>query len=164
MVIIRFAPADTSKLAIILEAMETLTEEEQAEMASLIMKRDEEEEEEVNYGARTLGRACMYGVKGEVIFRPKGSICRGDQPVVSKGQSARKNRKDPRVRNRKNASSERAKERRNPRGTTATSRPAARGMQSNKPAAKPKSRGGPCMYDAKGKVIYAPSGSDCRDR
>ena len=38
----------------------------------------EVEEPKVDFSNRTLGRACMYGARGEVIYRPKGGRCRGD--------------------------------------------------------------------------------------
>lgn len=57
---------------------------------------DDEEEEEPDYGLRTLGRSCMYGAQGEVIFRPAGARCRGDagpaalDPPDAPGREARK--------------------------------------------------------------------------
>jgi hypothetical protein len=39
---------------------------------------DADDEAAVDYEHRTLGRACMYGSRGEVLYRPSGSICRGD--------------------------------------------------------------------------------------
>lgn len=45
-------------------------------------KTDEDFEAiEAEYSARTLGRACMYGLRGEVIYRPAGARCRGDEPT-----------------------------------------------------------------------------------
>lgn len=44
-------------------------------------KTDEDFEAiEAEYNSRTLGRACMYGGRGEVIYRPAGARCRGDGP------------------------------------------------------------------------------------
>ena len=39
---------------------------------------DDEEEVLQDYGVRTLGKSCMYGARGEVIFRPAGAVCRGE--------------------------------------------------------------------------------------
>lgn len=49
---------------------------------------DDDDEEDANFGERTLGRACMYGGNGEVIFRPEGSVCRGDVPAAPSDSSA----------------------------------------------------------------------------
>jgi hypothetical protein len=40
-------------------------------------KTDDELDDE-NFGARTLGGVCMYGAKGDVIYRPPGAHCKGD--------------------------------------------------------------------------------------
>jgi len=50
-------------------------------------KRDEadreldgrEEDDRQNEGERTLGRACIYGRRDQVLYRPPGARCRGDQ-------------------------------------------------------------------------------------
>ena len=47
-------------------------------------KISDDDEEEEDFDGRALGRACMYGGDGEVLFRPEGSICRGDLPRKSR--------------------------------------------------------------------------------
>lgn len=112
-----------------------------------IENEEETESEKVDYGSRTLGRACMYGARGEVIFRPKGSRCRGDAPaapVVS--DSVRSDRK------------RRAAMRRDTQAeglTPSTSR--------RSEAAPNKRRAqGSCIYGGDGRVVYAPAGATCR--
>jgi len=40
-------------------------------------------------GGGSAGQACMYGVKGEVIHRPAGAVCKGDAPApASQAQGA----------------------------------------------------------------------------
>lgn len=40
------------------------------------------------FESRTLGRACIYGTKGEVIYKPADVICAPDESVTSKSATA----------------------------------------------------------------------------
>lgn len=48
-----------------------------------------------SFGTRTLGGACMYGPRGEVIHRPPGARCRGDAAPALAGPTPRAERGQP---------------------------------------------------------------------
>lgn len=109
----------------------------------------EEEAQPVDDGARTLGKACMYGTRGQVIYRPRGAACRGDaHPAPSRalGRGAR-----PQVARPSPAAADPVARRDTPR------RAAGRA----EPAQAPKARGR-CIIGGDGRVVHAPPGVDCR--
>ncbi len=100
----------------------------------------EDEEEESDYDSRTLGRSCMYGPGGKVIYRPRGARCKGDSPRDSEADGRR------------------------PPLQQLESAPAA-APQPRAPARPRKKKiraTGRCTYGAGGKLVYAPPGVDCR--
>ena len=65
-------------------------------------KRLEEDEKEPDFHQRTLGRSCMYGSDGSVIYRPSGARCKGDPPAArsrSANQPKSRSRAAPRTSN-----------------------------------------------------------------
>lgn len=121
----------------------------------------EEAEEVVDYGARTLGKSCMYGTRGEVIFRPRGAACRGDaQPAAPAARAARARPGNPRRVGGAQAPAARSD---TPNATVV--RPAARrspSKPSGSRASKPSGSRGSCIFGGDGRVVYAPPGADCR--
>ena len=109
-----------------------------------------EEPEVVDYGARTLGKSCMYGVRGEVIYRPRGADCRGEDRAAPRAPSPAVKR--PEARPKRSGPAAIA-----PRSAAA---PAGR-QRSTEKEERPRSRG-TCIYGAGDRVVYAPPGVDCR--
>jgi len=96
--------------------------------------------------APTLGRACIYGVNDEVVYRPAGSWCRGDTPPPAK------QRRD------KASSGAPTDARRSPAAapSSAYRYPEVR----RKKKVKRKTSAG-CLYGKGGEILYAPDTSDC---
>jgi hypothetical protein len=101
-------------------------------------KRRRKKSSAEDYGNRTLGRACMYGPNGEVVFRPRGSRCKGDPPPAAPAANA--------------AGASRS-------GAPESGDVTRKARQDPK---KQKLSAGKCMYGADGKLIYASRGADCR--
>lgn len=103
-----------------------------------------------DFSSRTLGKSCMYGVRGEVIFRPAGTRCRGDGPAVEPNAKAK-------ARASAGATAKRKK------------RPPAQAAQKLRSPVQPASNSpsdrrsqGSCIVGGDGRVLYAPPGVDCR--
>ena len=88
-----------------------------------------------DFSTRTLGKSCMYGVRGEVIFRPAGAHCRGDAPAAPAPRPAARPKR--------------------PKAQKARS-------QARSAADSPSGPRGSCIIGIDGRVFYAPPGVDCR--
>ena len=128
-------------------------EADSAEAESEIVEdAGDDEEEAVDYESRTLGRACIYGVRGEVVFRPRGRRCRGDHA------KPRPHGEDSRGR--------RAVKSDATQGVPAARRPdaprnEARARKASEVHSPARARGR-CIRGAGDRIIYAPPGVDCR--
>ncbi len=94
----------------------------------------EDADEEEDPGERTLGRSCMYGTNGKVIFRPRGGRCKGDPPPASTRRGTAQSRGTPVVQEHTAPAKKKQKQKRG---------------------------SGSCIYGAGNKVLYAPKGADC---
>ncbi|MEZ4293064.1 MAG: hypothetical protein R3E53_22020, partial [Myxococcota bacterium] len=103
------------------------------------------DEAPVDFEDRTLGRACMYGARGEVIYRPTGARCRGDAP------SARRASTEP--------SPPAAPRAAPPPPTTPMTGPAPARLPAA--SADPAATSGHCLYGPKGRVLHRPPGAVC---
>ena len=141
-------PSDRSYVQDVEEARNT---ESESDFPSRSNREDDEEFE--RDAAPTLGRACIYGPGDKVVYRPKGSRCRGDAPLqVNRPQETRRS-SNVQSNARRNAS------------------PAAKASayfdddhyaakSRRKKRAKRKTSSG-CLYDPDGVVLFAPEKSDC---
>jgi len=135
-------------------------EEESGTESGTGANSDEEKDREADHAHRTLGRSCMYGARGEVIFRPAGSRCRGDAPSTESTDESK-----PRA-----GSGPNTPQKRKP--LAATTRQAPSRSAHPGPASPTKSTTtrdstegrprGSCIYGPRGRVIHAPAGVDCR--
>jgi hypothetical protein len=114
---------------------------------------EEAAEAPVDFGARTLGKACMYGTRGEVIFRPRGATCRGDRSP----SPARPNAARPRPDATRPSAVPAA-----PAARSDARRPAADRAAPRRAPAEPQKARGSCIFGGDGRVVYAPAGVDCR--
>jgi hypothetical protein len=108
--------------------------------------KDSEDEPGAAHAHRTLGRACMYGARGGVIFRPAGSRCRGDDPEPDA---------KPRVEPPRTAPTP-------TRSGPPNLRPAFPAKRATSPDPSDGRPRGSCIYGVRGEVIHAPAGVDCR--
>ena len=120
--------------------------------SEIVEDAGDDEEEAADYGSRTLGRACIYGVRGEVVFRPRGRRCRGDHA------KPRPHGEDSRGR--------RAVKSDATQGVPAARRPEAprneaRARKVSEVRSPARARGR-CIRGAGDRIIYAPPGVDCR--
>jgi len=109
---------------------------------------DDDDEVEADL-APTLGRACIYGHRDEVVYRPPGSWCRGDDPAqFQKRQDVPKET---------SSGSPRAARRTPP---AAPSTPYGYPEVRRKKKVKRLTSAG-CLYGKDGEVLFAPETSDC---
>jgi hypothetical protein len=106
----------------------------------------DDDDEEPDFGSRSLGRVCMYGAKGEVVFRPRGARCRGDAPAA-RDESAEMAPPGERARP--------------SRGRTSAAHP-ARQMEPRKRRPSRPRPASECVYGSEGQVIHTPAGGFCR--
>jgi len=104
---------------------------------------DDDEDSEPDFGSRSLGKVCMYGARGEVIFRPRGAQCKGDAPAEL------------------DQFPELGRDSERPRAATSRSTAAA----PDRFGPPPNSRARPvseCVYGSEGQVLHTPAGGFCR--
>ncbi len=106
----------------------------------------EEDDDEPDFGSRSLGRVCMYGANGEVIFRPEGAWCRGDAPAA----------RDESVEPAREVKKSRAKPSRREARRRDLHRPPPK---RRRPRPRPVSE---CVWGPDGKVLHTPAGGFCR--
>ena len=108
---------------------------------------DDDEEGEADFGARSLGKSCMYGTGGEVIFRPRGAQCKGDAPA-GLDQLPRRNRDSEEPSEATSRSTETGPDRFGPV-------PTKRRPSRPRPASE-------CIWGSEGQVLHTPAGGFCR--
>lgn len=109
-------------------------------------KAEEDTEEEVpDFGKRTLGKACIYGVRGEVVYRPPGGSCRGDPGPAAIAPSRARHQ---------NPAAASSSTRRRFEAPPRRSKPSVR-----RPATRSR-----CTYDSNGGLMHTPAGEFCPPR
>ncbi len=107
---------------------------------------DDDEDWVPDFGSRSLGKLCMYGPRGEVVFRPRGARCQRDAPAAL------------------DRSTERQQDSETQREATSRSTAAAPD-RFGPPAKRRPSRPPPvseCVYGSEGQVLHTPAGGFCR--
>jgi len=118
------------------------------------------EEEEPDYGVRTLGKACIYGARGEVVYRPRDGWCRGDvaPPPAAVAPSPARHRKPPTAS--RNVERRRRELPASSRNTDRHHRPLPR--KAVAPTRRPTRD--QCTYDSDGRLTHTPAGGFCPPR
>lgn len=133
--------------------------------AGSVAEPEAETDEIERDAAPTLGKACIYGAGDRVVYRPKGTRCRGDAEAPARGVRPRANA-ERRARPARAAAPRatavrRTRVRQGPVRQGRAGRPAAPGFNGAPRKKAPRKTSAGCLYDDAGVVLFEPATSDC---